>query len=81
MDKHDSDLGEGLEKKTYDIEPKELPVFNPDEPIVCPKCGAPFKEENWKHKHSWWIDSNFVWHIKCYNCEHEWKAKAERKEE
>jgi len=85
MGKHNDDLVVGLDKKTYDIEPeetpeKDLPKFDVDKPIVCPKCGAPdIEEEEGEYKHSWWIDMDGVWHFECFDCNHEWKARLRGK--
>jgi hypothetical protein len=106
MEKHDDDLGVGLEKKTYDIEPeeipgyehhgtmltskdhrdkimalvkKDLPKFDADKPTVCPKCGSVGGEDAHGIIHSWWMDSDGIFHWTCWDCEHEWLAVAEDK--
>ena len=63
------------------MDTSRFPRFDPDRAIVCPECQAPdIREEEWDETHNYWINHDGIWYFTCYDCGHEWKAIAERKD-
>ena len=58
---------------------EKIITFDPDEYVICPECEAEDKDNDEDYSHDFWIDNDDIWHFECFNCNHEWLAKAERK--